>query len=254
MPKKKAIIRQSIQKVTLKECRVELFRISKDEIKLFTNSIIFSKSFHVRIHGQTMEIGEKKCVSTNRSFHIKIKKHQLDLIAEPSATSITVEKTKENEVVAVDSKLPEAIVSGTSPNAPIESIQNKDTLIGKALTEFINAKWRESKKEYRKTRNIIQIGDLVMAKMSTYSPWGSRVLSFTKNKQRATVCFFGEGLRGSVNVAEIVPFNRCTDVIRLLLLRKFSDFHKSIIEIERILGVPDHLSLLNEQKQIANSK
>lgn len=85
-----------------------------------------------------------------------------------------------------------------------------------------------------------------MAKMRSYSPWGAQVKGHSKNKKRIHVYFYGTENEGTVDASEIVPFDICEEVIRLLLLRRIGMFHKSILEIERILAVPPELSLLKE--------
>lgn len=90
--------------------------------------------------------------------------------------------------------------------------------------------------------------------MATYSPWPARIESFSTNKKRTTVQFFGDQTTGSVNSNEIVPFAICKNVIRLLLLRKLGPFHKAIVEVEKLLQVPPELSMLREDKAIDDNK
>lgn len=116
----------------------------------------------------------------------------------------------------------------------------------KTLTQFINSAWIECKKEFHGSEQPIKSDDIVMAKMRTFSAWPGRITSFTKDKKRANIQFFGTHDVGSVLVNEIVPFNRCQRVIKLLLLRQASPFHKGIREIESLLNVPAEKSLMNE--------
>lgn len=120
----------------------------------------------------------------------------------------------------------------------------------RTLTQFINSSWIESKKNFQQSAQPIQIGDIVMAKMRTFSAWPGKVTSFTKDKKRAHIYFFGTNNAGSVEVNEIVPFHRCQNAIKLLLLRPVSLFHKGILEIETLFNVPIENSLLNECKSL----
>lgn len=118
--------------------------------------------------------------------------------------------------------------------------------LAKNLTTLINDAWKASKKH----KNVMQIGDLVMAKMRSYSPWPGRFDGYTTNKKKAHIHFFGSNNNGSVESSEIVSFEHCESMIRLLLLRKTGEFHKGISEIECILNIPPHLSLLREQESL----
>lgn len=68
----------------------------------------------------------------------------------------------------------------------------------------------------------------------------------SKNKKRVQVSFNGTNNERIVDAAEIVPFDFCEEVVRLLILRRIEMFHKSISEIGRIIAVPPELSLLKE--------
>lgn len=82
--------------------------------------------------------------------------------------------------------------------------------------------------------------------MKSYSPWGAQVIRHSENRKRVHVYFYGTDNEGTVDASEIVSFEFGSEIIRLLLLRKIGPFHKSIHEIERILGVPSERSLLND--------
>lgn len=131
--------------------------------------------------------------------------------------------------------------------------EQRTTATGQAprtLTQFINSSWIECKKNFQRSVQPIKTGDIVMAKMRTFSAWPGKVTSFTKDEKRAHIHFFGTNNVGSVEVNEIVPFCRCQNVIKLLLLRRVSLFHKAIVEIEALFNVPTEKSLLNECKSL----
>lgn len=116
----------------------------------------------------------------------------------------------------------------------------------KSLNSLINDAWRNCKKRFQSSGQVINVGDFVLAKMKSYSPWSAQVKGYSKNMKRVQVHFYGTNNEGTVDASEIVPFDICEKVVRLLLLRRISMFHKSIFEIERILAVPSELSLLKE--------
>lgn len=122
-------------------------------------------------------------------------------------------------------------------------------VVVKSLNNFIDDAWRKIKMD--NIGNEVRVGDIVLAKMTGFKPWPAKVESFTKNKAGSRVFFFGTNNRGPVRANEIVQLERTNDVIRLLLLRNnLHGFLKGVIEAERILGIPQELSVTNEQKSI----
>lgn len=114
--------------------------------------------------------------------------------------------------------------------------------IPKTLNQFISDEWNQCKKKYKETKNILEIGLIVMAQMRGYSAWPSRIISISK--KRANVFFYGTSNTGGVDVANIVPMEYCAEVIRLLLIRKTADFAKGVREAEIQQGIPDEKSVL----------
>lgn len=217
--------RSQTEKHKMKQCSVNLFRMSKMQYDMYSRADeIVTKKFDIKITGNELAIvnGDKmkKQHSTNRSFRINLKRHLSELVLEVCDATPKV-------------------------NTTITEIP-----MGKTLNSLINASWRTCKKDFAASGQCLQIQDLVLAKMRGYQPWGAQITSFSKNKKRAIVHFFGTNNGNSVDVSEITAFSHSQDVIRLLLLRKFGTFHKSILEIETILKVPAELSLLKEREKI----
>lgn len=67
------------------------------------------------------------------------------------------------------------------------------------------------------------------------------------------VFFFGTSNTGSVYASEIVPMDFCSELIRLLLLRKTPHFSKGVREAELFLGIPIEKSLTNVPDAIKDS-
>lgn len=100
--------------------------------------------------------------------------------------------------------------------------------------------------DFKTANTSICVGELVMAKMKTYSAWPATIENIAKNGKRANVHFFGSNDKGAVDVSEVVPFDQCHDIIRLLLLRKINTFHKAVREIELILNISPEMSFFKE--------
>lgn len=182
---------------------------------------IIVKSFDLKIHNGVMSFGHEKQHSTHNTFTIRLKKR---------LSKLSLEFCEQPEVKKTNQSV-----------QPVEGISNSRT-----LSTLITSAWNKSKKGLKSSGRTVGVADIVMAKMSTYSPWPARVQNISTNKKRVSVYFFGDQTIGSVNSSEIVPFTDCEAVIRRLLLRKLGPFHKSISEVETVLNVPPKLSLLRE--------
>lgn len=200
--------------------------MTEEEYQMYSKADeIIVKNFSLKITDNTLETGGTKQKCNNATFNISIRKRLSELVLEHCE-----------------------VTPKTSIKAAITRPATK--LITKTLNSHINDAWRSCKKKFLDTKQSIQVNDIVMAKMKTYSAWPARLLAFTQNNKRASVHFFGTNNTGHVDVIEIVPFHHCHDVITLLLLRKLGDFHKGITEIETILKVPDDLSLLKQVESL----
>lgn len=214
-------------------CFVNLVRMTDKEYEFYSKSDkIIVKNFNIRI------------TPKDQNIHLNLKQRLSEVVLEcceeVSSGEITIrretrQKLKADVADSLGSKKKCCLAPKTASKA-----------FAKSLNDVIAECWRKCKKEFHTTDQAFKIGDLVLAKMTGYSPWASRIEGFTANKKRARMLFFGTNDRGTVDVAEIIPFDKGYEVIRLLLLRKISSFHKSIVEIESLLGVPSELSLLKE--------
>lgn len=113
-------------------------------------------------------------------------------------------------------------------------------LIAPTLNSLIDSSWRQCKS----IQQQLDVEMIVMAKMRTFSPWPARILEINHTKKRAKVYFFGSNNEGSVDMKEIVEFKKAAQTVRFLLIRNDLIFVRAVKEVERILGIPDHLSLL----------
>lgn len=209
-----------IKKYNLKECYVRLNRVKPPHEKIIEKNISISiKGGKMKVNG--IEI-EEIC---ERVFNFGLK-----LSDGGQMKVIRPDVLKVNEAPAI-----------------------QKTVV-KTLHQLTEQEWRKCKKERKEKETQIQIDQHVMAKMKSYSPWPGRISTISKNGTSAQVYFFGSHNKGSVKTAEIVPLHEAREVIRLLLLRpNYSQFSKGIREAEISLGIPQELSITNQQNALLNS-
>lgn len=225
-----------------KDVTINLDKMSENEYKIYSSSSeIIVKNFSLKISGDTAKINKKTYHSKDHTFNFEFKKRFSDFVLDCCNTTNPTEIRERIRAV----KKVEPKIQTASKGKPIAFV--------KTLNVLINESWTKCKRDYKASSLSVDIDDLIMAKMSTYSPWPARLDGFTSGKKRAQVFFFGSSNTGQVNISEIVPFNQSTDVIRLLLLRKVGDFHKGVAEIESIMEIPPHLSLLRQLNAIENA-
>lgn len=214
----KLLQKNIFKKYDLKQCTINSNKMSKNELKMYKNANeIVTKNFSIEIKNNTLRVGKQTEKSKNGIFQITISTQGCGkLMLQPPVPSPVVK------------------TSAAKQNFP------------KSLNCFISNAWNKSKKDFCASNQCLNLNDIVMARLKSYSAWPGLITGYTKDKRRAYVEFFGTHNVGSVDVKEIVRFTDCYDTIRLLLLRKTSDFHKAIIEVERIQNVPPEMSLLHD--------
>lgn len=184
------------------------------------------------------------CVVMNRVTLIKIelKKDTLifdDKVVKPTASTSNAVTYNVRSSVQLNKLINDqcnVIKKSSNPFAP------------KTLAAESDRAWRAAKK---KNNAELQIGQLVVAKMRTYSPWPGQIRTFAQNGKRAEIYFFGTDNTGMVDIREIVHSIHAREVMRLLLLRKIALYQKAVRELERICGVSDDSSLLKEMPGIS---
>lgn len=203
-------IKKLKKQYNIKEFSIKLNRMDPSLVKNHRHH-----SIEVSIQKNVLNIGTKKLLlskGTAQSINIG-----LNLKSSNIVTYCTLNEIKQSMAI----------------NVPL-----KTTV--KSLNQLIDIEWRSTKYA---NRDEIQLNQIVLAKMRGYSPWPGSVQGFTKNKKRAHLYFFGTNNTGSVDVAEIVHFEKSIEVVRLLLLRPLNGFLKAVLEAERILGIDERLSI-----------
>lgn len=117
----------------------------------------------------------------------------------------------------------------------------------KTVAELANDSWKRCKSHNKSKQLNLKVGQYVMSKMKSYSPWPSRLTGFTKNRKKAYVYFYGTHNTGSVEVGDITLFEDSEEVIRMHLIRNLDLFAKGVKEIEMEIGIPDELSITNRR-------
>lgn len=121
-----------------------------------------------------------------------------------------------------------------------ERKQKSSTAIVKATSTSLNHFWKTAKIN----RTVPKLNTIVLAKMRTFSPWPSKLVSIENNK--ALVYFFGTNNHGTVPFEDVVPFYETVSVLKILITMKIQFFKKAVREAEIFLGVPPMMSILNE--------
>lgn len=126
---------------------------------------------------------------------------------------------------------------GRAPNVP-----TKITL-EPAQTKQRSTSQKKDSKALCKSGKIIQIevGQIVLAKQKFSTPWPSQIKAIKKNS--VVVYFFGDGRCGPVKKCDLYSIDCSKEIMISCIKRNITNYKKGILEMERILKVPDHLSI-----------
>lgn len=92
-------------------------------------------------------------------------------------------------------------------------------------------------------QNVLTNDLVVIAKMRTFAAWPGRITMLRKTC--VTVQFFGDETTGNVSYSQIGLFKDNHKLVQSNLMKKINGYRKAIKSMEMVLGIPDHLSLLN---------
>lgn len=118
------------------------------------------------------------------------------------------------------------------------------------LKDLIDAEFEKELQKFIESKQQLQIGDYVMARMKGFPPWPGRVENFSSNSKMVACYFFGKHNCGPVGSKNIIPFALANETARLVCLRPPNAYIKAVKEIEVKSGVPRELSCLNALKSI----
>lgn len=214
----------------IKNLVVNLVRLSKQEIEKMTSE--------VQISAETV----------THTIPIKISERESNV----NGVSIKMDGAVQSVFnIGLKVKTDKIIIQACENIANIvEQKSTKSNPTVKTLTQLINEEWRRCKRTFKEKKIIFKVDTVVMAQMKGYSPWPSLVSDINKNGKRVKVFFFGTSNTGTVDSSEIVPMEQCSEIIRLLLLRKTIDFAKGVREAELSLGIPVEKSAVKSTQEI----
>lgn len=90
-----------------------------------------------------------------------------------------------------------------------------------------------------------ELGDVLLCKMKGFCAWPAFVADIQNG--RITVEFFGDHTRHTTTMKNFYKFNESSETILANLQgRKNPLYSKSVLEAERVLGVPEKHSILNK--------
>lgn len=187
------------------------------------------------------------------TIDIQIKNHRLvannveipSTSASPSIFDIGIQIKHGNMMVSKSKS-----IAAEESIRPVKATTTSEKQMVKTLVQLANDSWKEILRKNKQSKIVFKANDIVMAKMRGYSPWPSKIISFTKNLKRAEVYFYGTHNKGTVDVNEIAPFENSYRTIRLQLLRVLTCFKKGILEVELEMNIPIELSITNETNSI----
>lgn len=231
----------------IRDCRVNLKRMSRRTIDRCLNPSIITYDINVKISKNVMKLNETTIKATNNTFNIDIKMNAERISIKP--TVIVVNTPVSNRILR-----PRAAIAPISLSKKLKNDRKSGLIVSKPQTKpiykMVEEAWRKCKSDCNHDENTIRLNDYVMAKLKGHPAWPARVVEFV-NKTRVLVKFFGVDASqqfGYVNIAEITPFMKSVNVIQTLLLTMKKDilkFTKGIKEVEVSCGVPSHDSLIN---------
>lgn len=206
-----------------KECSVKLHKMSESFIRRWLKPNTFS--INIGIKNNRLQANNVEISSVSPSvFNIDVRiKHGNLLINEQNFRA-----------------------ADTSPVSIIPVQKQPVQHIEKTLIQLVNESWAETLREHKKSKFILKENDIIMGKMKGYSPWPGKIISFTKNRKRAQIYFYGTHNTGGVHVNEMAPYDNSRGVIRLQLLRILLGFTKGILEVETETNIPREFSMTNK--------
>lgn len=84
---------------------------------------------------------------------------------------------------------------------------------------------------------------MVLAKMKTYSAWPASIRSF--GKTYIDVYFYGDRTTGHVGYDNVGLFQCNTELIKFNLKKNIKGYRRAVVCAERVLKIPQHLSIVD---------
>lgn len=174
----------------LKECFVKLEKID-NLLRPKERKKIITKTLNVRINKSQLIVNNVQIhESAFRVFNIKIKMRSNEMIIQQLTNTKTISEAPEQSPFPLQNITNEAVFE-ISPK-----VQRRVRI--PTIYELTNSAWRRCLAASKKNGAVLTVGQHVMAKMKSWSPWPAVIISFNANKKRVNVFFlWNEGRRQS---------------------------------------------------------
>lgn len=182
----------------IKDFKIVLTRLSREEIE---------KSFN------KINLIDSKEITPQLSKKNNLEKFKQETVISEPAYSL---RKREN-------------VKCSTEQLVIEGSKTKEIAVKKPVVT-IGALFNICKRSHN---NDLVIGQLVLAKMQTYSPWPAKVMEIKDKK--VIVFFFGTNNHDTVKKVDCIPIQFCGPVILQLFESKQANLQKAIAEMKLIL-------------------
>lgn len=162
---------------------------------------------------------------------------------------IAVHRNEDMQPVQMDSKHPDQIIRHQPKRAARCLLRDK-------AANFVSIALPVKKPVSRQTlkqalckinqtdRNVlIEVGQLVLAKQKYSVPWPSRIVAIKRDS--VDVYFFGDGRCGPVKKCDLFSIGDSREIMINCIKRNIFNYRKAVIEMEKISGIPEQLSITN---------
>lgn len=96
------------------------------------------------------------------------------------------------------------------PPKNLKEVPKSKQLVKVHALPSINTLFSNCKNNFNGT---VRIGQLILAKMKSYSPWPAKVMEIDETKKKAKVFFFGTNEHGFVPIKDCVPSEICGEIV-----------------------------------------
>lgn len=134
-------------------------------------------------------------------------------------------------------------MNSRAPNTPDAKCVMSNAVTSQNTTSKKQSNQALCKPSGSKKNVLIEVGHFVLAKQKYSVPWPSKISAV--NKDSVHVYFFGDGRSGLVKKCDLYSVCDSKDIMIDCLKRNITNYRKGIIEMEKIIGIPDNLSMTN---------
>lgn len=131
--KKSSAITRSKKKLHSKDCFINIVRLSKEEIDMYTKSKVVVANFDLKISNDFLQIGDKRKHSASQTYNLTLKKRLSELVLEhcdeTSQSSVRCKANVSAESIAPHHPSPDkSAASNNSTPLPLSKCTSKSFL------------------------------------------------------------------------------------------------------------------------------